>query len=92
MRFFGISDLRIQTAGYSAKATAEIRLNGIVDPAPLRDMIMGYVRERPPVAAVTGGAESAQGRPSPSAAGMESEEVLAELKEIKAVLKTIAEK
>ncbi len=92
MRFFGISDLRIQTAGYSAKATAEIRLNGIADPAPLRDMIMGYVRERPPVAAVTGGAESARERPSPSPAGFESGEVLAELREIKALLKTIAEK
>jgi len=90
MRYFGISDLRIQTAGYSAKATAEIRLNGIADPAPLRDMIMGYVRERPPVAAVTGGAESRQGEPAPG--GMESGPVLAELREIKAILRKIAEK
>ncbi|MBT8508352.1 hypothetical protein AZH53_08030 [Methanomicrobiaceae archaeon CYW5] len=92
MRVFGISDLRIQTAGYSAKATAEIRLNGIADPAPLRDMIMGYVRERPPVAAVTGGAESVQGRPFPTSAAPEAGDVLAELREIKAILRTIAEK
>jgi len=91
MRFFGISDLRIQTAGYSAKATAEIRLNGIADPTPLRDVIMGYVRERPPVAAVTGGAGSVQERSSASPGGMESGAVLGELREIKAILKTIAE-
>ena len=90
MRYFGISDLRIQTAGYSAKATAEIRLNGIADPAPLRDMIMGYVRDRPPVAAVTGGAEGPAERPAPVAAA--SGDLLAELREIKAILQRIAEK
>lgn len=58
MRFFGISNLRIQTAGYSAQPQAEIRLMGIEEPEPLREMIMARVRGRPPVAAVTGGDET----------------------------------
>jgi len=53
MRYFGVSSLRIQTAGYSAQATAEIRLHGIEKPEELRDLILGFVRGSPPVAAET---------------------------------------
>jgi len=58
MRYFGISDLRIQTAGYSAQPQAEIKLMGIEEPEPLRELIMAQVRGRPSVAAATGGAET----------------------------------
>ena len=54
MRVFGISDLRIQTAGYSASQMAEIKLQGIRDPEPLRAVIMDFVRSGYPVAAEIG--------------------------------------
>jgi len=53
MRIFGVSSLRIQTAGYSAQATAEILLHGIEKPEELRDVILGFVRGSPPIAAET---------------------------------------
>ncbi|MGC9434574.1 MAG: PH domain-containing protein [Methanomicrobiales archaeon] len=62
MRIFSISALRIQTAGYSAQATAEIRLQGIEQPVKLRDTIMGYVRGGPAVSAATGGSEEIPAR------------------------------
>ncbi|KLK88235.1 membrane protein [Methanoculleus sediminis] len=59
MRFFSFSAVRVQTAGYSAQARAEIILNGIADPKDLQETIMNFVRTTRPVAA-TGG-EPAEG-------------------------------
>ncbi|WP_292517145.1 PH domain-containing protein [Methanoculleus sp.] len=50
MRFFSFSAVRVQTAGYSAQAQAEILLNGIEDPKDLQEKIMGFVRRTGPVA------------------------------------------
>ncbi|MCE5338694.1 MAG: PH domain-containing protein [Methanomicrobiaceae archaeon] len=50
MRFFSFSSVRVQTAGYSAQARAEIVLNGIADPKDLQEKIMGFVRRTGPVA------------------------------------------
>jgi membrane protein YdbS with pleckstrin-like domain len=80
MRYFGISDLRIQTAGYSAQAQAEIKLMGIEEPEPLRELIMAQVRGRAPVAAVTGGAETVE----------EGGDVIAELRAIRRLLEGMA--
>ncbi len=95
MRLFGISNLRIQTAGYSANQLAEIKLQGICDPEPLRGIIMDFVRSGHPVAAVTG-AETAPIPASVSATSPEGQAadaaVLVELREIGAVLKRIEEK
>ena len=55
MRLFGISHLKIETAGGGAsKSSAEIQLEGISDPEPLRQLIMNFVRGQKPVAAATG--------------------------------------
>ena len=50
MRFFSFSAVRVQTAGYSAQARAEIVLNGIADPKDLEEKIMNFVRRTGPVA------------------------------------------
>jgi membrane protein YdbS with pleckstrin-like domain len=50
MRFFSFSAVRVQTAGYSAQAQAEILLNGITDPKDLQEKIMNFVRRTTPVA------------------------------------------
>jgi membrane protein YdbS with pleckstrin-like domain len=44
MRHYGISSLKIQTAGYSAQAQSELSLEGIEEPEELREVIMGFVR------------------------------------------------
>lgn len=55
MRMFGISNLKIETAGGNAgKSSAEIQLEGIADPEPLRAMIMDFVRGNVPSPAATG--------------------------------------
>ena len=55
MRLFGISHLKIETAGGGAsKNSAEIQLEGISDPEPLRQLIMDFVRGQKPAAAATG--------------------------------------
>jgi len=46
MRAYGISHLKIQTAGYSGKNDSEIRIEGIKEPEPLRQMIMDFVRNK----------------------------------------------
>ncbi|MDD3621460.1 MAG: PH domain-containing protein [Methanofollis sp.] len=89
MRIFGISNLRIQTAGYSAQAQAEIRILGIENPEPLRELIMAQVRGRPPVAAATGGDEK-ETAPAHGETGQEA--VVVELRAIKELLERIAEK
>ncbi|ADN37180.1 membrane-flanked domain protein [Methanolacinia petrolearia DSM 11571] len=86
MRIFGISNLRIQTAGYSAQNVAEIRITGIEEPEPLREMIMGFVRSRGPAAAATGGDDSE------SSGQVSSGEILDELREIRKILNKMAEK
>ncbi|WFN34120.1 PH domain-containing protein [Methanogenium sp. S4BF] len=95
MRVFGISNLRIQTAGYSANQMAEIKLQGIRDPEPLRAVIMDFVRSGHPVAAVTGAENTATpafvSAASPSGQAADAS-VLRELREITAVLKRIEEK
>jgi membrane protein YdbS with pleckstrin-like domain len=50
MRYFSFSALRVQTAGYSAQARAEIILTGIEDPKDLQEKIMNFVRRTGPVA------------------------------------------
>ncbi len=55
MRIFGISHLKIETAGGGAsKSSAEIQIEGVKDPEPLRQMIMDFVRGQKPAAAATG--------------------------------------
>jgi membrane protein YdbS with pleckstrin-like domain len=57
MRLFGISNLKIQTAGYSgSNSSSEISIEGIVEPEPLRTLIMDFVRGATPSPAATGGA------------------------------------
>ncbi len=55
-RKFGVASLKIQTAGYSAPSSgraAEIKLEGIEKFEELREVIMGFVRGRKPVAVET---------------------------------------
>ena len=59
MRFFSFSAVKVQTAGYSAQARAEIVLNGIADPKDLQEKIMNFVRTTGPVAATGGEPEGA---------------------------------
>ncbi|MCD6127621.1 MAG: PH domain-containing protein [Methanomicrobia archaeon] len=53
-RKLGIAALKIQTAGYSGQqARSEIRINGIEDFEELREVIMGFVKGKKPVAVET---------------------------------------
>jgi len=53
-RKLGIAALKIQTAGYSGqKARAEIRIEGIKQFEELRELIMGFIRSKKPVAVET---------------------------------------
>jgi len=52
-RLFALSSLRIQTAGYSAQASAELVLTGIVNPEEIRGIIMRHVHSHPPLAVET---------------------------------------
>ena len=83
MRFFGISSLKIQTAGYSAQPNAELSLNGITAPEELRELIMRYVRSGPAIATESGG-ETAVPR--------STDPVLDELRRIRSVLEEIEKK
>ncbi len=85
MRYLGFSSLRVQTAGYSAQARAEIILSGIEDAEDLREKIMGFVRGAPPVA--TGG-QPEQRMPKETVEG----DVVGELRAIRQLLEKIAEK
>ena len=87
MRIFKISSLKVQTAGYSGQKTAEIRIEGIEDPEPLRAMIMDFVRGDGPCTAVTGAEESSSFR----SAGDRTTDlpVIEELREINALLTRI---
>jgi membrane protein YdbS with pleckstrin-like domain len=83
MRLFGISSLRIQTAGYSAQPNAELRLDGITDPETLRELIMGFVRSGPGIATESGGAEIQQSSHDP---------LLEEIRQIRTTLERIDQK
>ena len=54
-RRLGIASLKIQTAGYSATSAArsEIRIDGMEDFEGVRELIMGFVRGKKPVAVET---------------------------------------
>ena len=55
MRIFGIYHLKIETAGGgSSKNSAEIQIEGVSNPEPIRQMIMDFVRGAKPAAAATG--------------------------------------
>ncbi|MDY0267064.1 MAG: PH domain-containing protein [Methanimicrococcus sp.] len=94
MRFFKISNLKIQTAGNSGKNTSEISMIGMSDPEPLRALIMDYVRGTPPVPAATGGIETKTFvSPSKISTANANEKLTAELlEEIKAIRKILEEK
>ena len=76
MRYFSFSALRVQTAGYSAQARAEIHLSGIEQPQQLQDVIMQFVRKTGPVAT--------EGEPQ-EAPSLDAE-VIAEIRAIRGIL------
>jgi membrane protein YdbS with pleckstrin-like domain len=98
MRIYNISDLKIQTAGYSGQKNSEIAIKGIDNPEEIRDIILSYVRNRKPQASVTGGEEergvhtdyntgsSTTGRYSGESDRDLNRQMLTELKEIKRLL------
>lgn len=82
MRIFGISHLKIETAGGGAsKSSAEIQLEGIRDPEPLRQLIMDFVRGQKPAAAATG----TEYKPA-SASGADMQALLEEVAAIRRLL------
>ena len=78
MRFFTFSAVKVQTAGYSAQAQAEILLNGIEDPKDLQEKIMNFVRTTGPTA-IGAGTEEPPALPA-------AVEVLEELRAIRRLL------
>ena len=52
-RMLGIAALKIQTAGYSGQAMAEIRIEGMEQFEELRELIMEFVRGKKPAAVET---------------------------------------
>ena len=52
-RMLGIATLKIQTAGYSGQARPEIKIEGIEQFEELRELIMGFVKGKKPVAVET---------------------------------------
>jgi membrane protein YdbS with pleckstrin-like domain len=81
MRRFGISSLKIQTAGYSAQAQAELRLEGMSRPGEVRELIMGYVRGSKAAGDATGA-----GAAPPAVREDTDREILAELRRIREIL------
>jgi len=57
-RKLGIAALKIQTAGYSGQAGAEIKIEGIEEFEELRGLIMGFVKGERPVAVEIYGEEN----------------------------------
>jgi len=82
MRFLGISNLAIQTAGYSGQAVPEIRIEAIEHAEELRELIRSMVRGAPAQGNGTG-----SGTPSPvSSRSPVDQQILAELKSIRSLL------
>ena len=88
MRLFGISNLKIQTAGYSgSNGSAEIAIEGIEEPEPLRAMIMDFVRGNAASAAVTGVDLPAENTSvAPVSGSADVKELLAEVAAIRKLL------
>ena len=82
MRFLGISNLAIQTAGYSGQAVPEIRIEAIEHAEELRELIRSMVRGSPEQGNGTG-----SGTPSPvGSSSPVDQQILAELKSIRSLL------
>jgi len=82
MRFLGISNLAIQTAGYSGQAVPEIRIEAIEHAEELRELIRSMVRGTPALGDGTG-----SGTPSPIITSSPvDQQILAELKSIRFLL------
>ncbi|MCZ0862164.1 PH domain-containing protein [Methanocorpusculum vombati] len=91
MRMFGISNLKIQTAGYSgSNGSAEIAIEGIEEPEPLRAMIMDFVRGGAPSAAATGVDVSAAKASAASVSG--DADIRALLAEVAAIRRLLEER
>ncbi|MDR3102431.1 MAG: PH domain-containing protein [Methanocalculaceae archaeon] len=89
MRLFGISNLKIQTAGYSGNnGSAEISIEGIEEPELLRAMIMVFVRGGAPSTAAIGGEATA----AVSAAAPGNADTAALLIEVAAIRKLLEER
>lgn len=83
MRVFGISHLKIETAGGGAsKSYAEIQIEGVTDPEPLRQLIMDFVRGQKPAAAATG----TEYKPAAAAANADMQALLEEVAAIRRLL------
>jgi membrane protein YdbS with pleckstrin-like domain len=81
MRFLGISNLAIQTAGYSGQAVPEIRIEAIEHAEELRELLRSMVRGSPAHDDGTGN------RPVPSINGYPvDQQILSELKSIRSLL------
>jgi len=81
MRYLGISTLAIQTAGYSGQAVPEIRIEAIEHAEELREVIRSMVRGSPTRDDGTG-----SGTPSFISGSSVDQQILAELKSIRALL------
>jgi membrane protein YdbS with pleckstrin-like domain len=82
MRALSISTLSIQTAGYSGKAQAEIRIEGIVHAEELRELIRTMVRS-----CAAGGDGTGTGSTQTSITGKTTDsQILEELRIIRALL------
>jgi len=82
MRFLGISNLAIQTAGYSGQAVPEIRIEAIEHAEELRELLRSMVRGSPVHGNGTG-----SGTPSPiSSSSPVDQQILGELKSIRSLL------
>ena len=83
MRFLGISNLAIQTAGYSGQAVPEIRIEAIEHAEELREVAHG----RWSVVPRSHGNGTGSGTPSPvSSSSPVDQQILAELKSIRSLL------
>jgi hypothetical protein len=81
MRFLGISNLAIQTAGYSGQAVAEIRIEAIEHAEELRELIRSMVRGSPAHDDGTGSST-----PSSISGTPVDQQILGELKSIRSLL------
>jgi len=85
MRVFGIYHLKIETAGGGAsKNSAEIQIEGVENPEPIRQLIMDFVRGQKPAAAATG----TEYKPVSSAA----QDMQALLEEVSAIRRLLEER